>query len=207
MVEYSGWSLYDNVILVIKNSEYKKTEYKQGYIVDPKNKSQLNSAIKCGRCTKVKLNEQGKTYKDENGYTVMESIEPQILELENRDFNIKIIESAKSSCQGGKLSFWNCLITRDNLSFIVGIDANLLLSLIQQSKLNNGECNKKVMFARQAGGLGLIHTEMKEYKIALEDKQTKSNISKGKTSKWEIGCSYDTLTCSNIYLGKICKTI
>jgi stage IV sporulation protein A len=46
---------------------------------------------------------------------------------------------------------------------------------------------------------------MTEYSEALRDMQTKHNISKGKTSKWQIGCNYKTLSLDDLYIGEIYK--
>lgn len=196
---YNGWNLYDEVTLVIKTNKHRKYGYPQAYVVDTKNKKQYASAISWGT-------EYSYTQKEDGTYDKFE-YKPLVKTLKNDGFTIELIDSADNSCQGGKLSFWNCLIKHDkeNIECIVGINADLLLDLLLQNKFVNGKCDNKVIFARRLGNVGVLSKNMKEYKSALDDMQTKKDITKKKTSKWQIGNTYNTLTIQELYLGELYK--
>lgn len=204
-MEYSGWTLYDEVTLVIKRDEhntYKKYDYPQAYIVDPKNKKQLQSAINWGEFKKSTYNKEKKCYD-------YETIAPEIITIKNEGFRIQLLDCAGESYQGGKLSFWNCLISNNEhgIEVVVGIAANLLLTLLMQNEFRYGYCEKTVCFARMAGGVGVLTKDMKEYQDAIRDMQTKKDISKKKTSKWQIGKNYITLTIDETYLGELYRPL
>ena len=186
---YTGWTLYDKVKLVIRTKCCYGYEYPQAYLVDTKNNKQLKSAINWAK-----------------GYG---DIEPKIIETDNCGFKLTIIDSAGSSSQGGKLSFWNCLIEKDSedIKCIIGIDSTLLLKLIKSTSFFNGECAEELFFARCQGGVGMLSYKMKEYSDALKDMIAKKTITTKKTSKWKIGCNYKTLTIDSMYLGKISRFI
>ena len=204
MKEYKGWSLFDKVIIVAKRErkwDWQEQDYiegeLQGYIVDPSNKVMLENAVQWGTIHN-RLEE-----KDEYGRYIYEKIEPAQYTFENKDFTLELLDSAEGSSQGGKLSFWNCLITKGEYKFKVGIAANLLLELLKQSTFVNGMCQSPVFFARCKGGVGMLHKDMDSYKEALSDMQKKQDVKSGKkTSKWEIGCNYVTLQTDSILLTK-----
>lgn len=192
--DYVGWSLFDKVLIVAKKcmewrgNKYELTDTLQGYVVDPSNKSMLDSAIHWGT-ESHRLDE-----KDEQGNYLYEKIEPAQYLFENKDFTLQLLDSAQGSSQGGKLSFWNCLITKGEYQFKIGIAADLLLQLLKQSTFINGVCQGKVFFARCKGGVGMLHTDMPAYKEAVADMDRKAAVkSAKKTTKWQIGCNYITL--------------
>lgn len=199
-MEYSGWTLYDTITLVIKHSKYQTYEYPQAYLVNPKNKKQLETAIAWGTERVYELNK-------ETGKNEVKVTKPDVVTVKNDNFTIQLLDSANSSCQGGKLSFWNCIITNEehNIAVVVGIDANLLLNLLLQNEFSYGVCKLPVEFARMAGGVGVLTKNMKEYQEAVRDMETKKSISKKKTSKWQLGKSYKTLTIDDVYMGKLYK--
>lgn len=207
MSEYAGWTLYKDVTLVIKHNSYKNTDIGQAYVVDATNKKQLQTAINWGRITKYKKDADGKYIKDENGNAMHDIIEPDIVTFENGKFKVELVDCAKSSSQGGKVSFWNCKITADNIECIVGIDANLLLSLLLQDTFVNGKCDTDLYFARCSGGVGLLSEKMCEYKYAIKDMQAKKDVNKGKTKKWQVGKTYITLKEKSLYLGDVYKPV
>ena len=202
MSEYVGWTLFDKVIIVAKReykwdfNQHKTVEGElQGYIVDPSNKKMLESAISWGTVTR-RLDE-----KDEHGRYIYEKIEPAQYEFDNEDFSLELLDCAEGSSQGGKLSFWNCLVTKGEYRFKVGIASNLLLELLKSSTFRNGVCLHKVFFARCKGGVGMLHKDMEAYKEAIADMDKKEAVkSAKKTSKWEVGCNYVTLTEDSMYL-------
>ena len=199
--EYNGWNILDNITLVIKQEKHPRYGYPQGYVVDPRNKKQLDTAKNWGTDTKyIKVDNLKNKYD-----TVV--LEPNIVTIENKGFTIELLDSANSSSQGGKLSFWNCLIKHleTGLECVIGIDSNLLLTFLLQNTLVNGKCNSEVILARKSGSVGVLTKNMVEYREALNDAQIKKAISKKKTSKWQIGKSYVTLTIDEIYLGELYK--
>lgn len=200
--EYSGWNLFNKVIIVAKEKtrycwDTGKQEFEgyQGYIVDPSNKSMLKSARNWGIIHRWENSDDG-------GRKYIE-IEPEEFEYENKGFKLALYKAAGYSNQGGKLSFWNCLITApDGKKFIVGIAADLLLDMLKCSTVVNGEVQADLVFARQNGQVGMLSEDMQLYKDALRDMEIKANAKKGMTSKFTVGHIYETLTESNVYLGK-----
>ena len=204
MAEYKGWTLFDKVIIVAKREkrwDFNKRDYVegelQGYIVDPSNKTMLENAIRWGTFT------ERTDEKDKNGRWIYKETPPSEYPFDNNGFTLELLDCAEGSSQGGKLSFWNCLITKEEHKFKVGIAANLLLELLKQSTFINGVCQSPVFFARCKGGVGMLHKDMDSYKEALSDMKKKSAVKSGKkTSKWEIGCNYVTLQTDSILLTK-----
>ena len=205
--KYTGWKLFDKITIVARQMrkwdsdkwEYYFIDEYQGYIVDPSNKKQLESARRWGEETIFEY------FTDENGKRSVRHKEvspPKEYTYENKDFTLELSEAANGSCQGGKLSFWNCWITAsDGKRFLVGIAADLLLDVLKSTTVINGVVQEKLMFARCKGGVGMLCENMDSYKDALKDESARKNSSKGKTSKHKIGHVYATLTQKNVYLG------
>lgn len=203
-MEYNGWTLYDEVTLVIKKeNSYKYKEYPQGYVVNPKDKKQLNTAINWGRIRHYKKDKNGEYIVDSKGNSICDILEPEIITVKNEGFKLTLLDCANGSYQGGKLSFWNCLIKNKEVECVVGIDSKLLLNVLLQNNFTHGTCEKELKFARCSGGVGLLNENMTEYKEALKDMESKRNINKNKTSKWREGHNYITLTKDDTYLGKL----
>lgn len=205
---YTGWKLFDKVTIVAKKMfayNYEThpsydTGDVQGYLVDPANKKQLENARLWG------TREECIYGTDENGRTIItERIthKPEEHTYDNDGFTLALHNSAGGSSQGGKLSFWNCWITApDGHKFLIGIAADLLLDVLKSSTVVNGVVQEKLMFARHSGGVGMLSKSMDSYKNAVNDMAIKKKMSKGKTSKHQIGHVYETTTEKNIYLGK-----
>lgn len=208
-MEYNGWTLYDKVTLVIKKEKHKNYNLPQGYVVNSTDKKQLERAINWGEYKKYLYDDNNEPIKDIKGYSKYEVVKPDIIELKNEEFTVSLLDFAHDSCNGGKLSFWNCLIEHEesNIKCVVGISSDLLLTLLVQNKFNYGKCEKKVIFARQSGHVGLLTKDMKEYQEALKDMQIKKNINKGKTSRWKVGHNYKTLTIDEMYFGNIYQLV
>ena len=131
-------------------------------------------------------------------------IEPDVYEFHNEGFTVTILDSAGGSSQGGRLSFWKCRVEKDGASFIVGVNDAILADLIRHSDIKNGTVQQKVMFARRGGQPGFIHKEMEAYKEAMADMQKKAEMKTAKkTTKWEIGGVYSTLTQKSICVGEL----
>lgn len=199
---YAGWQLFDKVTIVAKeyrhwaDGEYIK-DGMQGYIVDPGNKKMLESARYWGQWT-----EYGE-YDPVTGRRKTIEHEPEEFTFDNKDFTLELVDCAGQSSQGGKLSFWNCKITKDGHEFIIGIAANLLLDVLKSNTFIDGKCQSPLMFARCKGGVGMLSENMESYQQALKDMQLKKKVSSGKTSKHKIGHIYSTLTGSDAYLADL----
>ena len=89
MREYVGWSVYDKVVIVIKEQSTLYEDIPQAYIVNPSDKKQMNSALNWA---------QGRN-----------NAKVKVIETSNDNFKLTLLDSARNSYQGGKLSFWNCL--------------------------------------------------------------------------------------------------
>jgi hypothetical protein len=134
--------------------------------------------------------------------------EPQVHTFDNEGFTAKILDSAGGSSQGGRLSFWRCEIEKDGVKFTIGVNDGILADLIKSSDISNGAIKQKVMFARQSGQPGLIHEGMESYKEAVADMEQKAAMKAAKkTSKWEIGGVYKTLTQESICIGEVWDTM
>ena len=205
---YTGWKLFDKVTIVAKKMlayDYKTGETTdtgnvQGYLVDPTNKKQLESARNWGTTYKS-------IYEEVDGkrqFVDKEIIEPDEYTYDNDGFTLELHNSAGGSSQGGKLSFWNCWITApDGHRFLIGIAADLLLDVLKSSTIINGIVQDKLMFARCNGGVGMLNKSMDSYKNAVNDMAIKKKMSSGKTKKVIPGHIYETTTEQNIYVGKM----
>ena len=206
--DYTGWKLFDKVTIVAKKMfayNYEThTNYDtgdvQGYLVDPSNKKQLENARSWGTRKEYVYGT------DESGRRIVaEEIthKPAEYTYDNDGFTLELHSSAGGSSQGGKLSFWNCWITApDGNKFLIGIAADLLLDVLKSSTVVNGVVQDKLMFARHSGGVGMLNKSMDSYKNAVNDMAIKKTMSKGKTSKHQVGHVYVTATEQNIYVGK-----
>lgn len=206
--KFQGWNLYDKVIIVEKiifeyvrqpdgTSKLVDTGRRQGYLVDPKSKSQLESALNWAKFAHYE-------YDKELGRSkLVTTHEGVVNEFTNEDFEIELLDSAEGSSQGGKLSFWNCKITKDGKTWEIGINADLLLKALVSCTWVNGKCTEPVMFARCKGGVGVLTKSSEEYKQAQADMEKRANINKGKTTKWEYLKCYETLKESSVYFGKV----
>ncbi len=204
MADYKGWKIPENIIIVAKAAriwkDYKRVheDCLQGYVVDAENKEMLESAHNWAKWTEYvqPYNIETRTYAD--------VIEHQGVEYHftNEGFTLELLDSASGSSQGGKLSFWNCKITKDDKEFIIGIASDYLLELLLNSTFINGKCQEKLSFARCKGGVGMTTKNMPIYKQFLEDEQKRATMKRGKTKKREIGHLYSTLTGGDVFLGR-----
>ena len=205
---YTGWKLFDKITIVAKpmfkymweTGTSIKLDDVQGYIVDPSNKKQLASARDWGTTYNY-------IYEEVDGMRKCvdkEIVEPEEYTYNNKDFTLELAEAADSSCQGGKLSFWNCWVTAsDGKRFLIGIAANLLLDVLKSTTVVNGVVQDKLMFARCKGGVGMLSENMDSYKDALNDEKARKNSTRGKTTKHRPGYVYETLTDQHVYVGDV----
>jgi hypothetical protein len=150
--------------------------YQQAYLVGD-NKSSLDTAKRWASGWRSEI--------IEGSYEVYETI--------NKDFTLKIFEESQESSQGGKLSFWNCIVEKEDKVFMLGIQARSLCNLIKATTCINGAIQGSVSFYRNSNGVLVALTDS----ITFHDKTTK------KTSKWEVGKIYSTKSVDDICLGKV----
>ena len=192
-MEYSGWKQIGGISIIYStndNMEYNGKKYPKAYIAETKNKKAIESGIKWAK-----------------GY-YSNPTAPKVVETDNNDFSFQIISAAGNSWQGGKLSFWMCLMEKKGINpFAVGINADILCDLILETVMNKGKTDEKVFFARKNGQLGVLHKNMSSYQELLKDEQLKKDVAKKKTTKWKIGYKYQTLTTDDIMFGMFSKIV
>ena len=189
---YSGIKIPKKVIIVEKLFSYAHNidGIHQGYVVDADNKDMLESAMEWAKYCKRK--------EDGTGYETVGGIQHI---FENGKFKISLKYAANGSSQGGKLSFWNCLITcPDNQQFLIGINSEVLIEFLLNNTLVNGVCDADVFLGRVSGNVGIFTENMPSYKQFLEDEAIRASYSK-KTSNYKPGDIVSTLTTESIYLG------
>lgn len=215
--DYKGIKIYDKVIIVEKTSttdggyNWKGRTVNQGYVVDINNKKMLENALNWAKWTKHDESIlDGKWYWHKEVTDAMrkayddskETIEGVVHEYENGNFSITLDEAAGLSSQGGKLSFWNCIITGpDGHNFLVGINSELLLHLLMSTTLVKGTCQEKVWLGRVKGTqVGVFTPDMEDFVQAKKDEETRT---RKKTSNYEPGDIIETVTTKELYLGEV----
>lgn len=190
-MEFKGYKIPKKVKLVkTYPSEYNPDFNDSTFVVDGDSDSQLETAIKwaSGYC-----NEDKRQYVKDN-----------IIETDNEGFEVEFLYSANNSSQGGKLSFWDCKITKDGQEYIVGINQALLLELIKSTTIINGKVQEKCLFIKQRNNTGIVSKNSEIYKECLKEVQEKERIQSLKTTTaWEKGYFYNTLTQSDVYVSDV----
>lgn len=207
--EYKGWKVPEKIIIVskvhkiwdYKLGRYSTDEDYQGYVVDPGNKTQLESALNWAKWTEYR----GEYNKETRRYDVQIEHEGEVHEFENDGFTLTLLESADGSSQGGKLSFWNCKVSKDGKEFIVGIASDYLLEILLHNDFVKGVCQSTLSFARCKGGVGMMNKSMPSYQQFLKDEELRNSMKKGKTKKREPGHLYSTLTGGDVYFSTFYK--
>lgn len=195
-MSYNSWKLMDKIDVAVKSApgNYSFT----GYIVEHGDKDALEKAKDWAR--------EREYDREKREYTITH--EPEVHTFDNNGFTATILNSAGGSSQGGRLSFWRCEIEKDGVKFTIGVNDGILADLIKSSDISNGAIKQTVMFARQSGQPGLIHEGMESYKEAVADMEQKAAMkSAKKTSKWEIGGVYKTLTQTSVCIGEVWDTM
>ncbi len=199
-MEYSGWKQIGDISIIYSTDDYMEYDgkkYPKAYVAEAKNKKAIESGVRWAE-----------SYEYSNDYKTKTRREPTIVETDNKDFSFQIISAAGNSWQGGKLSFWMCLMEKKGIKpFAVGINADILCDLILETVMNKGKTDEKVFFARKNGQLGVLHKNMPSYQELLKDEQLKKDVAKKKTTKWRIGYKYQTLTTSDIMFGMFSKIV
>lgn len=194
MTTYNSWKMMDKVDVAIKTSPDKSYYGRtfDGYVAEHGDKKALESARDWAR--EREWNSEKKEYD--------KVYEPKVHTFDNHGFTVKILKSAGGSSQGGRLSFLACEIEKDGIKFVIGVNDDLLVDLIKNSTIIKGVIQEKVMFVRKAGRPGFIHEGMEAYEEANADMKLKADMKKAKkTSKWEVGGIYSTLTNVSVCIG------
>ena len=129
MEKYKGWKAIKDLSIVysIKDMiEFNGKKYHKAYVTDAKNKKQLESALKWAN----------------GSYTrPQDNVNPKIINTTNECFSFQVVSAAENSwSQGGKLSFWMCLMEKEGVEpFVVGINSDLLCDFILETVLTNGK--------------------------------------------------------------------
>jgi hypothetical protein len=202
---YMGWRVPEKIIIVAKECrfwdkvtrQYTTDNTYQGYVVEPGNKEMLENALGWAKWTEYK----GEYNKDTRRYDEQIEHEGEIHEFVNEGFTLELLETAGGSSQGGKLSFWNCKVSKDGKEFIIGIASDYLLDILKYNDFIKGVCQATLSFARCKGGVGMMNKEMPSYQQFLQDEQHRAAMKKGKTKKREPGHLYSTLTGGDVYFG------
>lgn len=202
VVDYKGWRVPSEIIIVSKecmrweNGKYYPDGTYQGYVVDPSSKTMLESAKDWARWIEYKdYDPVVKNYKEK---IVREGT---VYKFSNNGFKLELLQSAAGSSQGGKLSFWNCKISKDDHEFIIGINSEYLLEILLYNDFKQGVCQSELSFARCKGGVGMLNGAMPSYQQFLQDEKQRAAVKKGKTKKREQGHLYNTLTEGDVYFG------
>lgn len=125
------------------------------------------------------------------------------------EFTFEILECARHSSQGGKLSFWNCRIknTEENIDVSVGINSEILCMLLKETTFIDGFCRGNVILAKYNGQLGVVCNGTESYNDAIQSQRNKNDLKIGKTTKWEKGFAYRTQSTSDVWIGDAYKPL
>lgn len=186
----AGQLTIPNKILIVSRpiSTYMDSEIPQAFVVNPDNKDQYTSAIKWA--TEVGHDDFSKT---------QFSLEPIEWLTDNKNFTVSMLSAAGQSSQGGKLSFWNCLVEKDGKQYVIGIEQENLLSTIKQSHMTYGTIDEHCMLAKNGATACIVHEQMKEWNESIKEEGIRKKAPK--TIKWKAGHNYKSITTNNLFLG------
>lgn len=204
-MDYKGYKLLDKIILVCKDipTHNSSNNYYQAYLVDPSSAKQFESARNWAKWT-----EYGPSYKNNEGKWVRDyeiKHAPVEFEFENNGFSLELLDCAGGSSQGGKLSFWNCLVKKDDKIFKIGINSDMLLDLLKNATFDKGRCQSLLIFITQNGKVGMTAEGSDTYKQCIADRELKRSLKSGMISKFSFGDVLRTTTLEEVYLGTLTK--
>lgn len=180
----ANWKSSDKVTFVIKREKNRDGLHK-AYVVFGDSKDQLRSAIAWAG----------------TGYKIIDNIE-------NKGFTLQIYNAAGGSSQGGKLSFWMCIIgnipNKEIDKVLIGISSSILAELIKNSEFSRGVCKQQVILASYAGQTCAIHNKMESYKQLKEDEKSRAEL-KSKRTELIQGGLYRALDKEDVYLCRVKK--
>lgn len=190
--DYKGWKIPNKLHIFSRKTikEHYGYSIPQAMIASSDKEAAINTAQKWASCK----------YRD---WTEDDYIR---YDIDNEGIEFELLDSAGGSSQGGKLSFWNCIISKGDMKVIVGISADILIELLKNTDFKQGKCQSKIILARYKNQWGAITKDMKEYKEAVKDMQINNILnSSKKTSKWEQGYEYYSKTQKDTYLYDLYK--
>lgn len=205
--DYKGYKLLDRITLVCRDFASLKENYDpeqdsvyQAYLVDPASKNQLETARNWATWT-----EWSQGVKNEEGKWIREFIKhkPKEFEFDNNGFTLELLDCAGGSSQGGKLSFWSCLVRKEDHTFKIGINSEMLLDLLKNSTFSNGVCQGSLLFITQKGRVGMTVEGSETWQQCIKDRELKKNMKSNMTSKYSFGDIVKTPTITEVYLGTI----
>jgi hypothetical protein len=198
------YKLLDNIMLVCRDEKHhKSSEALQAYLVDPSNKNQLKSARTWATWT-----EYGDYVKTETGkweYEWTEKHDPLEYTFGNQHFRLELLDCAGGSSQGGKLSFWNCVVSKEDQKFKIGINSEMLLELLKNATFVKGVCQDDLLFVTDNGRVGMCAEGSEIHKAAIRDMELKTDSKKNAVSKFSFGDIITTPTLKEVYLGTITR--
>lgn len=196
------YKLLDNIMLVCRDEDhYKSTDAMQAYLVDPSNKKQLESARSWATWT-----EYGPSVKTDSGRWEREwekKHEPLEYTFGNQHFKLELLDCAGGSSQGGKLSFWNCIVSKEDKRFKIGINSDMLLELLKNATFVKGVCQDDLLFVTDNGKVGMCAEGSEIHKNAIKDMELKAAVKSKSVTKFSFGDIVETSTLKEIYLGTI----
>ena len=209
-MDYQGYKLLDQIMLVCRaEAEHtdshgvNRSSCYQAYLVDPSNKKQLESARYWAKWV-----EYGPQHKNDEGKWIRDykiEHEPVEFTFDNNGFELELKDCAGGSSQGGKLSFWNCLVTKENKTFMIGINSDMLLDLLKNASFDKGKCQSTLIFITQKGKVGMTVMGSETYQQCIKDRELMSTLKRTQTSKFTFGDKVSTATINDVYLGTITK--
>ena len=185
--DYKGWKIPNQLHIFAKKNlnKYREYLYPQAMIASSEKPEALETAKKWA---------SGK-YSD---WTEDDYIQ---YDIDNENIEFELLDSAGCSSQGGKLSFWNCIISKGDMKVIVGISSDLLVELLKNTDFEKGKCKSTIILARYRNQWGAITKDMNEYKEAINDMEIYNDFNNAKkTSKWKSGYEYYSKTQKSVYL-------
>jgi hypothetical protein len=198
------YKLLDSIMLVCRDEHHRKSaDALQAYLVDPSNKSQLKSARSWATWT-----EYGNYIKTETGkweYEWTEKHEPLEYTFGNQHFRLELLDCAGGSSQGGKLSFWNCIVSKEDQKFKIGINSEMLLELLKNATFVKGVCQDDLLFVTDNGKVGMCAEGSQIHRDAIKDMELKAASKKNAVSKFSFGDIITTPTLREVYLGTITR--
>lgn len=194
-MDYKGYKLIDKIVLVCKEPK-DDNEILQAYLADPNNKNQMESAKNWAEWI-----EYG-PYIPNTGYEWRKTHNPIEHTFDNNGFEFSLLDCAGGSSQGGKLSFWNCIVKKDDKTFKIGINSDMLLNVLKEGTFDKGVCKEKVCFVGKNGKCGVVIENGPSYNDAMGDMKLKSDIASSITTKYHPGDRVVTTTIDDTYLGK-----
>jgi hypothetical protein len=210
-MDYKGYKLLDKILLVCRDVPEREESHGrnsgiacyQAYLVDPANNKQRESARYWAKWTEYGPSQKTESGKWEREYEI--DHEPVEFEFENKDFTLELLDCAGGSSQGGKLSFWNCLVKKEGKTFKIGINSDMLLDLLKNATFANGVCQSPLIFITQNGKVGMTTEGSETYKQCVSDRELKQKIKADLVSKFSFGDILKTTTINEVYLGKITR--